>query len=88
MFEEVLSRQTKESLALLGKSGILSDVYMAGGTALALQIGHRFSYDFDFFSVKKFDENILVQQIKELIPDFELGKTAWRTIMGNIKKTR
>ncbi len=88
MFEEVLSRSTKESLALLGKSGILNDAYMAGGTALALQIGHRFSRDFDFFSIKEFDEDLLTQRIKELMSDFKLEKTEWRTIMGNIKKTR
>lgn len=34
-----------------------SDWYLAGGTALALQVGHRESVDLDFFtSRKKFDE--------------------------------
>ena len=31
--------------------------YLAGGTALALQIGHRKSYDLDFFTQKKNFEN-------------------------------
>jgi len=29
--------------------------YLAGGTALALQIGHRTSMDFDFFSTVDFN---------------------------------
>jgi hypothetical protein len=29
---------------------IPTDFYLAGGTALALQIGHRISHDLDFFS--------------------------------------
>lgn len=74
MFEETLSKNAKKSLALLGESGLFKDAYMAGGTALALQIGHRHSYDFDFFSAKEFDENILVQRIKKLIPEFQLER--------------
>jgi hypothetical protein len=33
----------------------ISDFYLAGGTALALQIAHRRSIDFDFFSEKEFE---------------------------------
>lgn len=32
-----------------------SDFVLYGGTALALQLGHRFSEDFDFFSTSGFD---------------------------------
>lgn len=88
MFEEVLSKDAKKSLALLGKSKILKDAYLAGGTALCLQFGHRFSYDFDFFTQKEFDAEILVQRIKKLLPDFQLERTAWRTILGYIGRTR
>lgn len=88
MFEQVLSRDAKKSLAILGKSGIFRGVYMAGGTALALQIGHRISVDFDFFTLEEFDEKILVQRIKRTIPDFELEKMEWGTILGYIKKIR
>ena len=87
MFEEILSKDAKESLALLGKSKFLQDAYMAGGTALALQIGHRLSHDFDFFTAKEFNENILVQRIKKLIPEFQLERTEWGTILGYIEKT-
>lgn len=88
MFEKILSKSAKESLAILGKSGILGSAYLAGGTALALQIGHRFSFDFDFFTRKEFDEKILVQRIKKEIPEFKLEKLEWKTILGYIKETR
>jgi len=88
MFEKVLSKNARSSLAVLGKSNILKNVYMAGGTALALQIGHRFSYDFDFFTFKEFNENIFVQRLKKIMPDFKLDKLEWQTILGDIKETR
>jgi len=88
MFEKVLSKKAKESLALLGESKILEEAYLAGGTALCLQFGHRFSYDFDFFTQKEFDAKILVQRIKKLLPDFKLERKAWGTILGYIGKTR
>ena len=49
MFESVLPQDAQTALAVLGKSSIVQDGYLAGGTALALQMGHRQSVDFDFF---------------------------------------
>jgi predicted nucleotidyltransferase component of viral defense system len=88
MFEQALSKDAKKSLAVLGKSGLLKNAYMAGGTALALQMGHRVSVDFDFFTPEEFNGNILIQRIKKLIPDFELERMEWGTILGRIKKIR
>lgn len=88
MFEEVLSRDAKKSLDLLGKSGLLKSAYLAGGTALALQLDHRYSYDFDFFTTEKFDEGILVQRISEAFPGFSLERKDWGTILGYLGKTR
>lgn len=88
MFETVLSENAKKSLAILGKSKLLKNAYMAGGTALALQIGHRLSFDFDFFTKNEFDSAILSQRIKKIIPSFNLEKTDWGTILGAIGKTK
>ena len=57
MFEQVLPGNTKAILALLEKSAIIQKAYLAGGTALALQLGHRISYDLDFFTSEEFDKN-------------------------------
>jgi hypothetical protein len=46
-----------------------NDFYLAGGTGLALQLGHRKSYDFDFFSFNNFNINKLQDNIKTLFND-------------------
>jgi predicted nucleotidyltransferase component of viral defense system len=38
---------------------------LAGGTALALQIGHRVSVDFDFFSEKQFSTDVLYRELQK-----------------------
>ena len=52
---ETLPRKTKKALDFLSKEKWLknSKWYLAGGTALALQVGNRKSFDLDFFTVKK-----------------------------------
>lgn len=87
MFEQVLPGNTKAILALLEKSEIIQKAYLAGGTALALQLGHRISYDLDFFTQDEFDENMLLPEIKK-IADFKLEKTAWRTILGKFEDVK
>lgn len=37
---------------------------LAGGTAIMLQIGHRQSYDFDLFSEKPLNKNLLFKDVK------------------------
>lgn len=54
MFTAILTKkQIKllEQLAFLEKYGF----YLAGGTALAIHLGHRASVDFDFYTSKTFD---------------------------------
>jgi hypothetical protein len=54
LFLSVLDKKRKD---LLNKLGFLKDYgfYLAGGTSLALQIGHRTSLDFDFYTKKEFE---------------------------------
>jgi predicted nucleotidyltransferase component of viral defense system len=87
VFEQVLPGNTKAILAVLGKSKIIQRAHLAGGTALALQLGHRISYDLDFFTAKEFDENKLLPEIKK-ISDFQLENISWRTILGKFEDVR
>ena len=48
--------------------------YLAGGTALALQIGHRDSVDFDFFKGDAFETAPLFERLREAYPDLSLVK--------------
>jgi hypothetical protein len=45
---------------------------LAGGTALALQYGHRQSIDFDYFSETKFSSQDLLVKIKEVFFEYEM----------------
>lgn len=87
MFEKVLFGKTKNILALLAKSRLLKEAYLAGGTACALHLGHRVSYDLDFFTFKKFRVSLLAKNL-EKIKGFKLERTAWGTILGNFNKIR
>ena len=66
MFEESLIKEARENLALLGQSGILKDSYLAGGTAAALQLGHRISFDLDFFTDKDFVPKVFSHELSRL----------------------
>lgn len=88
MFEKVLSQNAKESLALLGQIEFFRKTYLVGGSALALQLGHRESKDFDFFTKEKFNARNLANELKRRLPNFKLEKVAWGTIIGYVGKIR
>jgi phosphopantetheine adenylyltransferase len=61
---EVLDENRKKVLEKL--SNFKDVFYLAGGTSLALQLGHRDSIDFDFFTQDNFDENKLIEKIENI----------------------
>lgn len=62
MFKEILSDGQKRLLGLMGE--FRNDFYLAGGTAIALQIGHRRSIDFDLFTERPLNTVRIVNVIK------------------------
>jgi hypothetical protein len=62
MHKEVLTRTQLELLPLV--SYFSRDFYLAGGTAIALTIGHRRSIDFDLFSEKPIDPLRIKNQLR------------------------
>lgn len=66
MFEQILIKRAKENLALLGRSNIFKNAYLAGGTAVALQLGHRISVDFDFFTTEDFVPKVFSAKLSRL----------------------
>jgi len=81
MFEQTLSGNTKTILAVLGDSGILANSYLAGGTGIALQLGHRISVDLDFFTPEEFDVDLLIKNLYQ-IDHFELEEKKQGTVIG------
>lgn len=71
------------------KSAIGSKFYLAGGTALSLQIGHRNSIDLDFFSQTEdipSIRNSLADSISSLKP--ELTDSSWGNLVFLAKNVR
>jgi len=85
MFLEVLDKKGQKLLSQLGflkKYGF----YMAGGTALALQLGHRTSLDFDFYTRKKFNNQSLLRGLEKRFKTTILIETAEQTLIVRINE--
>jgi hypothetical protein len=72
MFYNVLDKKRRNILPLL--KPFQKDFYLAGGTALALQIGHRDSADFDLFSPENINTDKLFVKIKEVFKGCKILK--------------
>lgn len=69
---EILDQKRINILPTLSK---FKDVfYLAGGTGLALQIGHRDSVDFDFFVNKNINTQNLYNQIRDVFVGHKIEK--------------
>lgn len=84
MFTSVLPQDTQHALATVAPLDIIKKSYLAGGSALALQFGHRESLDLDFFTQELFEAPILTQLLEQTLPAFRRTRLAWRTILGEI----
>jgi len=87
MSQGIISEETKNNLARLDKAGILKKFYLAGGTALALQLKHRLSLDLDFFTSTNLDIKLLIQKLKNL-GGFSIEKESEDTLIGEFRGTR
>lgn len=62
---------------------LFKDFFLVGGTALALQIGHRLSIDIDLFSMNSFDEENMLSTIEDKY-NFILDYRRKNTLKGEI----
>lgn len=69
MHKNILSAEQIAMLPLIKQFS--SDYYLVGGTALALQYGHRRSLDFDLFTMQPFETQQIIRVIRK---NFELNK--------------
>lgn len=65
---ETVTPEIKSLLTFMGQQDFSNRFYLAGGTALALQMGHRLSVDLDFFSEK---DEVHARTRREIIKAFE-----------------
>ncbi|RYU94157.1 nucleotidyl transferase AbiEii/AbiGii toxin family protein [Emticicia agri] len=76
--------ETLGVLKELMKEPSLNEFYLVGGTAFALQIGHRISVDIDLFTNTPFDSIILSAELKEKY-DFKENLNRGYFLQGQIK---
>lgn len=72
IYWDILDQKRSEILPFL--SNFKDDFYLAGGTALALQLGHRDSIDFDFFSTNSFSTEELFHKVERIFLGHQVVK--------------
>lgn len=87
MFTKTLFPDTLRAIQLVSGLPETKKAYLAGGTTLALQIGHRISVDLDFFTQYEFNEAELSAKLA-YIPEFVQDGTAKWTVWGKIGRTK
>ena len=65
MHKEILTKEQIELFPLLKK--VSRNFGLVGGTAVALHVGHRESIDFDLFSYKKFNNQVIKRNISRVV---------------------
>ena len=87
LYTQTVEPGTLELIKKLSADPVFSNFHLVGGTALALQLGHRISIDIDMFSEKPFDAKVIVAHLKEkyLAEDLRfLTNGVWSSV-NNIK---
>ena len=70
MHEEILTNEQKHLIPLV--ESFSEDFFLVGGTAIALQIGHRRSIDFDMFTHEPFDNGKIRRKISRATKTFSV----------------
>ena len=87
MHSEAIDEKTKRIFTKISKCDFIQNFYLAGGTALAIQLGHRESIDLDFFSNKKFKVADLKKRLSE-IGNYSLDSEDERTLNGSLDNVK
>ncbi len=89
IYENILTKKQEQLLPLIKEFS--KDFYLVGGTALALQIGHRRSIDFDLFNDKSFSPVSIRRKIarlgKTIDSIFSQGEGEFTGIIEGVKIT-
>lgn len=66
MYWNIFDKDRYELLKKISEVVSIDDYYMIGGTALSLQLGLRESYDFDFCVKSQFNNEILLNELRNI----------------------
>jgi nucleotidyltransferase AbiEii toxin of type IV toxin-antitoxin system len=86
---ETISAEQQEAIRLLAPLLTGRQIYLAGGTSVALQLGHRRSVDLDWFSGQPIvDPMALARDLKSAKIPFETGSVGRGTLHGQVLGVR
>ena len=88
MYENILSANQKALLPFI--ESFAREYYLVGGTAIALQIGHRESIDFDMFKQGIVHKSKIVAKLKAHNLDYELlysDSDSFHIVVNGVKIT-
>lgn len=87
MHEEILNSKTRSIFQALAHQPFIAPFYLAGGTALALQLGHRKSIDLDWFSRSSFDISLLQKSLPAVgsLEILDKDKGTLHAVLGGVK---
>lgn len=85
MHSNILNHQQQQ---VIKKLGFLDDfgIYLAGGTALALQLGHRTSLDLDFYTKGHFDSVRLLKVFQDNFAEVIVDRSIEDTLLLEVEK--
>ncbi len=87
--DEVLPPEQKDALRSLAPVAVSEGFHLAGGTALAIQLGHRQSIDFDWFRRAPIADPLqLAAKLRDVLGAFELVEVAGGTVHGKLGGVR
>ena len=84
---DILPEEQLRLFETLSSQSFITDFYLAGGTCLALQIGHRRSIDFDFFITDDFDTSTIINRLAQ-IGSYQRDNEEKNTINGSLNGVR
>ena len=85
--EETVDAGTLSTIRKMAQDPMLKDFVLVGGTALALQLGHRKSVDIDLFSEKGFDAPAMARHLESTYSGEITGTTKGSVFarIGNVR---
>ena len=88
MYENILSSNQKALLPFI--ESFAREYYLVGGTAIALQLGHRVSIDFDMFKQGIIHKSKIIAKLKAYQLDYQLLYTdsdSFHIVVNDVKIT-
>jgi len=83
LYKDTVTKDTLTLIEQLQADDLFKNFYLVGGTALALQIGHRRSIDVDFFTRESFDTTGYIEHLEKKF-NFSLQFSYKNTVKGII----